>query len=47
MFKMQRLEVSGAVRHIYMLLGGKGLITLDVSNLKVIYLSSVPLIYYR
>jgi hypothetical protein len=24
-FKMQRLEVSGAVQHIYMTLGGKGL----------------------
>jgi hypothetical protein len=24
-FKMQRLEFSGTVRHIYMLLGGEGL----------------------
>jgi hypothetical protein len=29
---MQRLEVSGVVRHIYMLLGIKGLLQYDFSN---------------
>jgi hypothetical protein len=33
---MQHLEVSSAVRHIYVTLGGKGLMTLNV-NKNVIY----------
>jgi hypothetical protein len=42
---MQRLEVSGAVRHMYMSLGGKGLSKL-LDKLTIIQISkNVPTFY--
>jgi dolichol kinase len=38
MVKMQRLEVSGAVRHIYMSLGGKGLTVSIFLQIVVLYM---------
>jgi hypothetical protein len=36
-FKMQRMEVSGAVRHTYMSLGGKGLRIIRITGNLIIF----------